>query len=173
MKPKILWIEDEATGDMSSFAGPVYASMKYEFVIAGNASEGIRRIIEAESSPFLAVIVDIRLQPGDTEEWIDYFGQRGKDPKAARLGRELLYWLFKHEQANVKLMDKRPQWIVNQQHRFGILSVETKEELKKDLDELGITEHVTKKEDTPHTVLLDMIKKLVPKISNPARESEA
>lgn len=152
MKKKILWIEDGAFVELQSLTGPVYASGRYDLVMALNASEGIRQIMK---NTFEAVVVDIRIPPGDDKEWINIYFQAEKNKITARLGLEVLYSLLRPDIAKVKLKKPIPAWVSPQ--RFGLLTVETKKEEKEMITELNITIFRQKTAELPHTALLEII----------------
>ena len=118
MKTKFLWIEDNARTDLKHLLAPVYMSGKYDPVIAPTVSEGIYRMRHAE---FPAVIVDIRLLPGNDSDWETLYTKLGSEKGSARLGLHLLYSLFGPRPDDVKIEDM-PKWI--EPKRFGVLTVE-------------------------------------------------
>lgn len=132
MKRNVLWIEDGAHGEMSELAGPFNTRVNYHLVIAVDASEGISYIMQAE---FDAVIVDIRLPPGDDEAWIDIHNSFGENQNASRLGLLVLRSLLKPRESEVKHKHV-PPWV--RAELFGVLTVENQSEVEGDLRRLGI-----------------------------------
>ncbi|MCX6830306.1 MAG: hypothetical protein NT002_13660 [candidate division Zixibacteria bacterium] len=152
---RVLWIEDGATFEASAFPGPVFNSRRYDLVIALDISDAIRQLLQNE---FDVVIVDIRMDPGDMNEWKDLYQKAPKDSKSARLGRSLLYSLFCPQEALIKL-EKIPAWITPD--RFGILTVESERELEKDLIKWGIKYFVQKSAKVSASALLAFIDKMI------------
>lgn len=152
---KILWIEDEATGDMRNLAGPLYDGGQYDLVVAFDATEGVRQMMKSE---FDAVVVDIRLPPGSDQRWIELYYQFGQNKPMARLGLQMLYSLLKPKHDGVT-HDLIPAWITPD--RFGLLTVEGKEEVEGDLKNLNIQVYKQKAETLPFTALLDIVKDIL------------
>jgi CheY-like chemotaxis protein len=160
MKFRVLWIEDNALTDLAPLLGPIYVSGQYDLEIAEDASEGARKIKQME---FDAVIVDVRLPPGDDPRWIDAYNRAGRDRARAQLGFSLLYSLLRPEKAEVEL-EHPPSWV--KPERFGIFTVETKAEVQKHLDALGVPVHEQKKPGTSSRVLLDLVGRITAKAPN-------
>lgn len=132
MKHRVLWIEDGAFAEMQFMSAPIYVSGKYDLVIALNATDGLEQLLQKEKR-FETIIVDIRLPPGNDEEFTNLFNDRADSKAAARLGLALLKRVLKRgEQIGVPDYHRQP-------HRFGIFTVEGPNELAEDLNELGIT----------------------------------
>lgn len=147
---RILWIEDEATGDMRNLAGPLYDSGQYDLVVAFDASEGVRQMMKLE---FDAVVVDIRIPPGSDQRWIELYSQSEQNKPMARLGLQLLYSLLN--------ADDRPTWITPD--RFGLLTVENKREVEEDLKNLNIQVYRQKTEQLPFNTLIKVIEEILDK----------
>lgn len=166
-KRRVLWIEDAARGELAYLTAPVYMDGGYDLIIAETISEAISYL---EKGQFQVVIFDIRLFPGDREEWMRSFQEAGSSKIAARLGLKLLYSLFLPEHATVPLdpsvLAKTRTWL--RIEAVGILTVEDSSELKEDLSALRLSAdaHRRKTTDAPRTVLLDLINA----ISQPTRE---
>jgi len=161
MKKKILWIEDSAFVDLQHLTGPVYVSGQYDLVLAVNAAEGIQQILQ---TPFEAVVVDIRIPPGDDKEWINIYFQADKKKINAHLGLEVLYTLLRPDIARVKLGKPIPGWV--KPHRFGLLTVETPKEIEKAKEELKISIYQQKTAQLPFTALLEIIEKILENCKN-------
>ena len=131
-RKKVLWVEDGATFEAQHLTGPVYNSRKYDLVIALTISDAEREILNDE---FDVVIVDIRMDPGNMQKWIDLYQSFNRNKLHARLGLALLYALFKPEAVDNKI-EKRPDWI--EPGRFGVLTVEDSKELEGNFKELGL-----------------------------------
>ena len=58
MKRKVLWVEDNAFSDLTALAGALYVTGDYNLVVASDASDGFRYLMQKE---FDAVIMDIRI----------------------------------------------------------------------------------------------------------------
>jgi hypothetical protein len=159
MKQKIIWIEDSAFIDVQNLAGPVYVSGKYDIVVALDASEAVRKLIQIE---FDAVVVDIRIPPGDNSRWTELYTRYGENKVTARLGLHILYSLFAPEdkKAEIKL-ENIPKWITH--NRFGILTVESERELQDDLKRLNIQVFRQKTAEMSETALLEVIEEILSK----------
>lgn len=155
MKPKVLWIEDGALGDLPDLAGVVVVEGSYDLVIALDATEGIEWIMQHE---FKAVIVDIRLPPGEDIRWRNIYNRPDKNKNAARLGLLVLRGLLKPNQSEVKIQNL-PGWV--RPEIFGILTVENQREVQKDLDELGIKIYRQKTRKPSTHTLLDLIREVI------------
>jgi hypothetical protein len=153
MKKRVLWIEDNALSDLQNVLGPIYMDGHYDLVIAENASEGMSRLTR---EVFDAVIVDIRLPPGEDNDWIKLYNDRPYGARP-RLGLLLLYSLFYPKEAAVNF-GEMPKWI--RPERFGVFSVESKAELKQDLDKLKISVYEQKTAATSTRIILDLLERI-------------
>jgi len=162
MKYKVLWIEDGAMFEAKNLAGPVYNSRRYDLVIALSISDAIREIVSDE---FDAVIVDIRMEPGDLSPWVVHFQHTGQNKATARLGLRLLESLLLPHQAPVKL-ESVPDWV--EPTRFGVLTVEGWEEVSSQLQRLGITKRSFREKNTSLKPdgLLELIDAVIAECSN-------
>ncbi len=156
-KRKVLWIEDGARRDLPHLTAPVYMEGGYDLVVAEDASAGVRLL---EQEEYDAIIVDIRLPPGDDPGWIRLYKRAGSDKVAARLGLQLLYAMLGSPRAEFHWED-RPAWITPD--RIGVLTVEGQGELTSDLVELRIEAFRFQQKDAgaPDTVLLDLIRRVL------------
>lgn len=162
MRKKILWIEDGAFAEMSLMAAAVYVDGRYDFTIATNATEGIRQIMDNQ---FAAVIVDIRLPPGNDRNWIEIFNSRRGI--ASRLGLVILQSLLKSEKSSIKL--QTPEWI--RPEIFGVFTVESFRELEAELNDLKITTFRQKDELLSKNALLELIRELTESASDARNKS--
>ncbi len=152
MKTKFLWIEDNARTDLVHLLSPVYMDGRYDPVIAPTVTEGVYQMKKTE---FDAVVVDIRLLPGNDPDWKVLYTKLGSEKGTARLGIYLLYSLFDPRVDDVAIKD-RPAWIMPA--RFGVLTVEGLDgELGEALKSFGITVYAQKTTRTPNTMLLKMV----------------
>lgn len=154
MKSKILWIEDEAFSGLGKYRAPLETHSDFDVIFALNASDAEKIIYESE---FDAVIVDIIIDPGTAQKWIDIFYDMSLGEKRKFLGRHLLYSLFKSdsEEAIVKLPPK-PLWV--KPEKFGILSVLRNDYIEKIRMDLNLKICENKGLHTPKTVAVDMVK---------------
>jgi hypothetical protein len=158
MKTKFLWIEDNARTDLKRLLAPVFMSGKYDPVVAPTVAEGVYRMKHAE---FAAVIVDIRLLPGNDSDWEALYNKLGRDKGTARLGLCLLYSLFGPRLDDVKIEDEagKLRWI--DPKRFGVLTVEDLNgELKEALESFHIEIYEQKTAYTPNTTLLNLLERI-------------
>lgn len=149
-KPRILWVEDSARFELANLLGPIYASNKYELVLAEDATTAARYL---QTVPFDAVIMDIRIPPGRDPHWGHKYERAGADKASAQLGLALLLWLF-HGNGQ-----PRPDWV--QPEKFAVFSVEEKYEIGPSLDELRIAVFEEKRPGLRDTALLDLIEKVL------------
>lgn len=152
---RILWVEDGARFDLPHLAAPVFMEGNYDLCIVENVSDCISYL---QNHVFDAIIMDIRIPPGDDQRWIALYKKAGTDKVAARLGLKLLYCLLGLPEAEVEL-NNRPSWI--NADKIGIFTVESKKELDVHFQKLGITAYQQKKADVSESVLLDLIKQIL------------
>jgi hypothetical protein len=155
MKTKFLWIEDGATADLRRLLAPILVDGLYDPIIALDVSEGIRQLRVHE---FSAVIVDIRIPPGDHPAWINLYNQLGKNKARARLGLKLLTSLFKPQDDDIEIADM-PTWVTPE--KFGVLTVESQNEVESSLRDLNITVYRQKTAETPKTILEELLRDIV------------
>ncbi|MCK5058605.1 MAG: hypothetical protein KAT34_18265 [Candidatus Aminicenantes bacterium] len=155
MKYKVLWIEDGAFVEVATFAGAVLTSMKYDLEVSIDISDALGKIRTTE---YDAVIVDIRIPPGNNMEWKKIYNQSGYNKNSARLGMQLLFSLLKPEEAEVKL-ENIPSWVSAK--KFGVFTVESRAEVKNDMVELGIYLYLQKKTNMNRNDLLEFIEKII------------
>jgi hypothetical protein len=153
VRTRFLWIEDGAIADYKYLLAPIYVAGMYNPVVALDVSEGIRRLKQRE---FDAVIVDIRLSPGDNPDWIRLYKQLGSNKATARLGSKLLRSILKPDGDDIPI-EEIPLWV--QPQLFGILTVESAEDLR----ELEIEVYERKKGRTPENVLKELVDRIVSK----------
>ena len=147
MKQKVLWVEDGAHGDLPDLIAPVNVEGSYALTIAFNATEAISNLV---ANKYSAVIVDIRLPPGDDQRWIDIYNSPDTNKNAERLGLLILRSLLQPEKSEVKI--PRVPWI--SADVIGVLTVENQDEVQGDLDELKIKVYRQKnKKPSPNTLL--------------------
>lgn len=152
---KVLWIEDGAFVEIPHVAGPVVLSKKYALRVAFDVSNAVRHI---QSTEFDAVIVDIRIPPGTDPEWENLYKKSGYNKIDARLGIKLLFSLLKPDEAAIKLK-KIPPWV--SPGKFGVFTIEGNQEVKYDLDKLGIIFFEQKRTGISNTILLELIEKII------------
>lgn len=154
MKKKVLWIEDGALADLAELVGPVYKDGQFDLTLALDATEGLRCLL---SSKYDVVIVDIRIPPGDAEDWIRLYQKRELGPEA-RLGLELLKSVLGESTANIHLT-QRPKWL--NPHQIAVFTVESWHEVATDLRQLGIQVFQTKNAESSHRILVGIIQEVL------------
>lgn len=97
---KVLWLEDQYE-DFSAFRSRLFIA-DYWVDCVRSASEAVEKL---RNEQFLAAIFDIKVLPGEAQEWIDLDKQKRKenpdfDPN---LGFELLKSIFTPNRAEVKV----------------------------------------------------------------------
>jgi hypothetical protein len=155
MKHKVLWVEDGAFAEMNWMSAPLYVSGKYDLVIAVDATDGLRQLMQKEKE-FQTVIVDIRLPPGNDPEFLQHYYDRGESKVGARLGLALLKRVLTDGEKNGIPAPHR------QVERFGIFTVEGPKELQGDLKQLGLEKiKVCQKSETNSKFMLrDIIEEI-------------
>lgn len=153
-KPCVLWIEDSARFELRNLVGPLLFSGKFEFSLAEDITTAVNLLRVKE---FAGVVVDIRLPPGVDPDWRKLYQQSGSDRVHAQLGIKLLYWLLDKDRSVHP--EPPPRWI--KPHNIGIFTVESKGEIQKHLDELGITIFRQKSAGLRDTTLLELIDQIL------------
>ena len=153
-KPSVLWIEDSARFELRNLVGPLFFSGKYEFNLAEDVTTAMAFLRVKE---YAGVLVDIRLPPGIDPEWRKHYQKSGFDKVHSQLGLKLLYWLLGKDPSIHP--EPPPTWI--KPHNIGIFTVESKQEIQKNLDELGISVFRQKSAGLPDTILLELIDELL------------
>ena len=154
VKKKVLWIEDGAYHNFQEYSAPIYMSGRYDLTIAVDTSSAIQLI---QSREFDIIIVDIRLLPGENEEWIELYNRKGESKISARLGLWLLYGLLSHKDAPIKVQSI-PNWI--NPKIFGIFTVETYGEVEEHLEQLGIEGSAFMHKEGDQKMLLRLIDRI-------------
>jgi len=154
MKPRVLWIEDSARLELTNLTGPIYFAGKYDFNMAEDVTTAVNLLLSEE---FDVVIVDIRLPPGIDPQWSKLYRRMGADKIQAQLGLKLLYWLLSQDRSIYA--QPPPNWINPLQ--VGVFTVESPNEIQKDLNQLNVTTFQQKVAGLPDTILLDLIERLL------------
>jgi len=154
MKPRVLWIEDSARLELTNLTGPIYFAGKYDFNMAEDVTTAVNLLLSEE---FDVVIVDIRLPPGIDPQWSKLYRRMGADKIQAQLGLKLLYWLLSQDRSIYA--QQPPNWINPLQ--VGVFTVESPNEIQKDLNQLNVTTFQQKVAGLPDTILLDLIERLL------------
>jgi len=154
MKPRVLWIEDSARLELTNLTGPIYFAGKYDFNMAEDVTTAVNLLLSEE---FDVVIVDIRLPPGIDPQWSKLYRRMGADKIQAQLGMKLLYWLLSQDRSIYA--QPPPNWINPLQ--VGVFTVESPNEIQKDLNQLNVTTFQQKVAGLPDTILLDLIERLL------------
>ena len=153
-RPCVLWIEDSARLELRNLVGPLLFSPKFEFSLAEDITTAVHLL---RAKPFDGVIVDIRLPPGTDPEWRRLYQASGFDRVHAQLGIKLLYWLLA---GDISIHPSSPPtWI--KPHNVGIFTVESRGEVEKHLNELGIRVFRQKTAGLRDTTLLELIDEML------------
>lgn len=155
-KPRILWVEDSARFELANLLGPIYASNKYELVLAEDATTATRHL---QTAPFDAVIMDIRIPPGRDRHWVRRYERNGSDKATAQLGLMLLSWLLNDPEFGNAAESRPPEWI--RRETIAVFSVEEKYEIGERLQHLGIQIFEEKRPGLRDTALLDLINQIL------------
>ena len=126
-KKEVLWIEDDATYNLQYVASPVIMNPRLDLTLAATVTEAIHQLSRKQ---FDAVVFDLRMPPGEYDDWItmkQYLNRTGMPP---RLGLHLLLNLFDcapDDKLRVPIPSDSFRPNIN---RVGILSVDS-------LDDVG------------------------------------
>jgi hypothetical protein len=131
MRPKALWIEDSAQLELANLTGPVFFNRNCHLTLAEDVTTAVNLL---STDRFEAMVVDIRLPPGRDGRWGDQYRRSGSDKVSAQLGLKLLQWLLGGDRTIMP--DDPPSWVTPQQ--FGVFTVESRGEIQRYLDPLGI-----------------------------------
>jgi len=156
MRCRALWIEDLAHTENARFSAPVYLSGRYDLTVALNATSAMS---ELSRNVYDAIIVDIRLPPGDDPLWIKEYTDRGDSTKAARLGLRLLEVVLDGSDTDNAWRGLTLPTAAREPHRYGILSVETKESLN--LDRLRVGPYRNKEAAANARLLLELLDEVI------------
>ena len=149
---QILWLEDQYE-DFSAYRSAIFRS-GYLVDYVKSVSEAEKKIREND---YTAYIFDIKVLPGDTEEWLNLdIKKREENPNFdSNLGLELLRSLFHSEKARVKIdppIEIDPRKVVV----FSVVYDKTEE-----ISSFGIPgDQVINKSNADLNTLPDLIKKI-------------
>jgi hypothetical protein len=152
MKRRVLWIEDSAYNEITQLSAPVYLSGRYDLRTALTASAAMAALAD---TIYDAIIVDIRILPGEDSWWIREYTHRGQSVKAARLGLRLLEVVLDGT-AYPGLKVTLPG-AAREPHRYGVLSVEASDSVADDLRRLKVTAYRNKTAAANARLLLDLL----------------
>ena len=126
---KILWVEDEALVELQYLYAPVVVA-GFDLHLATNASQAVALL---RLQRFSALVVDIRIPPGDDPLWQRKYYRHNADPAAARLGLHLLESLLLPHRVLELPGPEDFSWLSGTQCAAFSVDVENKgnEELKK------------------------------------------
>ncbi len=153
-KPKVLWIEDSARLELANLVAPVYFDGSYDFNLAEDVTKAMRLL---QTKEFDALIVDIRLPPGADPTWRALYQKAGSDKVEAQLGLKFLSWLLGAN--GILLSVAPPKWV--RVERIAVFTVESWNEVSRDLNRMGIKIFEQKRAGHPDTVLLQLIRRLL------------
>jgi len=105
-----------------------------------------------------ALIVDIRLPPGNDPYWMELYRSAELDGGGEKLGIKFLYWLLSRDGS---YPHKPPSWASPE--RVAVFTVESHSEVRSNLDDLGIDLFKQKTTGLADTTLLELIAELLDK----------
>lgn len=151
IRKKVLWVEDDAFKELGMFATPVHLTGEFELDYAVSATEAVERLQACE---YDAVVVDVRIPPGDDPRWVEIYYEAGSSNKAARLGARLLQNILGRDKEWTRgltgaALDRR---------RYGVLSMDA-EDVRAELELVGVTRYHNKNEGA--RVLLTIIREIL------------
>lgn len=151
IRKKVLWIEDDAFHELGRFATPVHLTGEFELEYALSATEAIDRL---QTDEYDAIVVDVRIPPGNDKRWIEIYYNAGASNKAARLGVRLLQNILGREQSWHEGLHRAAR----DRQRYGVLSMDA-EDVRPDLEPVGVSCY-RKKTEGP-SVLLKIIREIL------------
>lgn len=128
-RKKVLWIEDDAFNELGMFATPVHLTGEFDLEYALTATEGVQKLKGCE---YDAVVVDVRIPPGDDKRWIKIYYEAGASNKAARLGLRLLKNIIGGDRTWTR--DLPPAALDSK--RYGVLSMDA-DDVRPELEAIG------------------------------------
>lgn len=149
---KVLWIEDDAFNELARLATAVHFEADFDLQYAVSATEAMDKLCGCE---YDAVVVDVRIPPGDDPRWAALYYKAGADNKAARLGVQVLQNVLGREKewvAGLPVAARNPKL-------YGVLSVDSWQDIRLDLEPVGVTLYRNKNEDK--RVLLTIIEAIL------------
>jgi hypothetical protein len=155
MRKSVLWVEDGAIAEAKEFTIPVYNSGAYDLTIALTITDAIR---EMQARSFNAVVVDIRMEPGDLEPWKTLHSKAGNNKGNARLGLKFLHSLFRKGHDDIPLPPLKQEIALN---RFGVLSIENSIDIEKEFPEFKQMIYKRKSVQCSKTVLLELVEAIL------------
>ena len=146
---RILWIEDEADGQMADYVDPVIDA-EYDLDVEVNATDAIRRLKEDE---YDLVIFDLIINAGDDVAWNEYDQREHHNKSSGYLGLQLMRAVLSPEKHPLAV---RPRigWLTRD--KIAVFSVVTDKEVITELRGLGIS-RIESKTEAPITAVLDII----------------
>jgi len=151
---RVLWVEDGARFELAYLTAPVYLESGYDISVAENPSEALEMLVR---NRYDVLIVDIRLPPGNTQDWINLYKEITNQGKPANLGLKLLKSILKPREAEIPFNFKL-DWLTPD--KIGVFTIEGSQEVLESLKELGIHVIQQKTVTMPDTALLSLIKRL-------------
>ena len=128
---KVLWIEDSARLELANLTGPIFFRGTCDLTLAEDVSTAVRLL---QTERYDALVVDIRLPPGRDAQWQRQYQEAGASKVTAQLGLKLLSWLLKADKSICG--EEPPAWIAS--YYIAVFTVETRQEIRNNLDDLGI-----------------------------------
>ncbi len=148
MKKRVLWIDDTEDSMMDPLATTVIINRNYELTISPDASDAQRLLCSEE---YDAIIVDLRIPPGDDKEWISLFLKFRRGKLAGELGLELISSFVNPEKSLIK-QKVIPAWI--SPHKFGIFTVISKSDIENEVNRLGVRVYFQKTAHCPRDLII-------------------
>jgi hypothetical protein len=156
MKKSVLWVEDQAVSMLTEYIAKVNSIGKYSLDIVLNATDAMKKI---QKNVYDIVIVDIRIESGMDDLWMNFVFDHAGDKRQARAGMAFLRLLFLPEEAEVKIPGFiKPNWIIPE--KFGVLTVESESEVIHDLKAMGITSYRRKSTEAGNGLLLEILEEV-------------
>jgi len=145
---KVLWVEDTADQDLLFMMPPFYLEATVELDIAATATEGYNFL---RRHKYDIIVIDIRIPPGRDEMFTKEFLDEHNFAYANKVGLNLLEAIKSASDILVENKDME---------KYGIFSIERKEEISDALEELGIKNYLKKTSKLQSDALLNFVKKI-------------
>jgi hypothetical protein len=152
MPLKVLWVEDGARHDYRHYLVPVYLESKIHLQTVEDATQAVSML---RSTKYDALILDVRIFPGQDPFWVEKFRHASNDKAEAQLGIELMHFMLDGAKSGIPT-----GWINLSSVAF--FTVEdwsyVQQKLRIQIDE---KQYERKRIDSPDDILLQLIKRVI------------
>ena len=152
----VLWVEDQAIHELRELRTAVIMSGQYYLAVVKDGTEAIKALMQ-QSKIFDIIVVDMRIPPGDDKVFSEIYAKHLDEPRAAEIGFHLLKRIF--DKGDNNHLADLPKYAYDH-FRYGVLSIDGKNEIGKALLDLGISNYTHKTGFMPIKTLLQLIVKI-------------